>query len=84
MGGADGKVAYIGLFNLYSCYVLRQAYMPQIPKAPSALKEFTRLQNASVVCCTRILYHLKLNFAVDPEQACDNISYARAQNSEVN
>ena len=36
-----------------------------------------------MVSFPQIFLHLRLNVPVDPDQACENISYARAQNSEV-
>ncbi|PQE30354.1 Dmc1p protein [Rutstroemia sp. NJR-2017a WRK4] len=76
LGGADGKVAYIG----------RQQFLPrpQIQKGPFDQKESQRLLRDSEVRrpCSHSFRHI-LTRPVDPEQACENIVYARAQNTEM-
>jgi hypothetical protein len=55
----------------------------QILKAPSDQNVSQRSLIALVVGLSMILVLQILTLLVDPDQACDNITYARVQNSEV-
>jgi hypothetical protein len=55
----------------------------QILKAPSDQNVSQRSLIALVVGLSMTLVLQILTLLVDPDQACDNITYARVQNSEV-
>jgi hypothetical protein len=81
MGGAEGKVAYIG--KSIPSLLRYSANIHEIPKAPSVQRESWKLQCALAVSSPFTLSSQILTVPVDPDQACENIAYARAQNTEV-
>ncbi|TVY47560.1 Meiotic recombination protein [Lachnellula occidentalis] len=71
MGGAEGKVAYIG--KPTQSLFLYPANTKEIPRALSVPRGLWKSQSALAM----------LTVPVDPDQACENIAYARAQNTEM-
>lgn len=81
MGGAEGKVAYIG--KLKSLLGRPLLTYRQTQREHFVQRGSKRLQNDLVVSFSKVSRLLLLIIIVDPEQACENIAFARAQNSEV-
>jgi hypothetical protein len=81
MGGAEGKVAYIG--EHIQSLLWEPADFPQIPKVLSVRRESWKLRSALEVWLPSASFLPFLTTVVDPDQACENIAYARAQNTEV-
>lgn len=82
MGGAEGKVAYIGeLASMLcpGCVLTSARYRRHLPSGKNH-------GNCRAVWRSAIpepMFSSLLISTVDPDQACENIVYARAQNSEV-
>jgi RecA/RadA recombinase len=83
MGGAEGKVAYIGVFS-YLGNTSKVANYLQTPRERSdqSGRRPWRWLSASHVLISSSITQIAERFGVDPENALENISYARAVNSE--
>ena len=82
MGGAEGKVAYIG--NALQSVLISLGLIALDTEGtfrPERIMEIAERFGGNWL--TFLEFVTKLTRVVDPDQACENIAYARAQNSEV-